>query len=127
MNNVLCIAAGGAAGALARYWAASGVQVLLGSAFPYGILVVNVSGCLAMGFLYVLLADRFGAGSGWSAGLLVGFLGAYTTFSAFSIDTLKLFESGQQLQAALNVVLSVALCLLACWAGLVLGRALAPA
>lgn len=122
MTNVLYIAAGGAAGALARYWTAGGIQTLLGGAFPYGTLVVNVSGCLAMGFLYTLLFERLNLGVEWRAGLLIGFLGAYTTFSSFSIETLNLLEAGEQLRAGLNALLSVTLCLLACWAGLVLGR-----
>jgi CrcB protein len=124
MTNILCIAAGGAAGALARYWTARGVHLLLGSTFPWGTLIVNVSGSLVIGVLYVVMVERGSAPPEWHAALVVGFLGAYTTFSSFSMETLRLVEAGQYLAAALNVLGSVLLCLLACGAGLHVGRAL---
>ena len=124
MTQILPIAAGGAIGALLRYWIAGAVQSLTGGSFPVGTLVVNVSGSLLMGFLYVLLLEQFDLGAGWRAGLLVGVLGAYTTFSTFSIETLNLLETGEVLHAGLNVALSISLCILGCWAGVVGGRAL---
>jgi CrcB protein len=124
MNQVLLIAAGGAAGALARYWASKGTALLLGGEFPYGTLVVNVSGCLAMGFLYIYLVERGDFGAEWRAALLIGFLGAYTTFSSFSIETLNLVEAGHALPALMNVLLSLSLCLMSCWAGIIIGRAI---
>ena len=122
MNNYLCIAAGGATGALFRYVTANWVHALLGRDFPWGTLVVNVSGSLAMGFLYVLLFERTAADALWRAGLLIGFLGAFTTFSTFSIETLTLIEAGGHLRAATNILLSVALCLTGCWLGMIIGR-----
>jgi CrcB protein len=124
MTTILAIAAGGAIGALLRFWIAGGVQSLAGGTFPLGTLVVNLSGSLAMGLLYVLLIERLEVGAEWRAGLLVGVLGAYTTFSTFSIETLNLIEAGQAFQAGLNVIFSVSLCVLGCWAGMVGGRAL---
>jgi CrcB protein len=100
------------------------VQLAFGGSFPLGTLVVNVSGSLIMGLLYVLLFERLDVGAEWRAALLIGVLGAYTTFSTFSIETLNLLEAGEVLKAGLNVILSVSLCLLACWAGMVAGRAL---
>ncbi|MEW8405815.1 MAG: fluoride efflux transporter CrcB [Candidatus Thiodiazotropha taylori] len=124
MYQLLVIASGGAAGALFRFWVSSGVYGILGRGFPYGTLVVNVLGSLVMGFLYVLFIERMVVSAELRAGLLVGFLGAFTTFSTFSMETLNLLEQAEVLKAGLNVLLSVVACLLACWFGLVLGRQL---
>jgi CrcB protein len=124
MSQLVAIAVGGALGALARYGASSGVHALLGRAFPYGTLAVNVAGSLAMGFLYIVLLERLSLAAEWRALLLVGFLGAFTTFSTFSLETLNLVEGGEWLRAVANVVLSVVLCLFAAWLGVVLGRQL---
>ncbi len=124
MNQILFIAAGGATGAVFRYLLANGVYNLLGRGFPYGTLVVNVSGSLAMGLVYVLFIERMDVDIAWRAGIIIGLLGAFTTFSTFSIETLSLIESGEHLKAGLNVLLSVVLCLLGCWLGLIMGRQL---
>ncbi len=124
MKLVLAIACGGAFGALARFWVSTGVYGLLGRGFPYGTLVVNVAGSLLMGIGTALLVERLAVEPEWRAGLLIGVLGAFTTFSTFSIETLALIEEGEALRAGLNMVLSVSLCVSACWAGLVLGRQL---
>lgn len=124
MTQILAIAGGGAVGALLRFWAAGWVYSLLGRAFPWGTLVVNVVGSLLMGFLYVMLVERMSTAPEWRALLLVGFLGAFTTFSTFSLETLNLIEDGQLLRAMMNVALSVVLCIVAAWGGMVLGRQL---
>lgn len=124
MNQLVAIAAGGALGALLRFWVASGVAAWLGRDFPYGTLIVNVSGSLAMGFLYVLLLERFDGGLPWRAFLLVGLLGAFTTFSTFSIETVNLIEAGEGMKAMVNVVLSASLCVGAAAIGVVIGRQL---
>ena len=77
-----------------------------------------------MGFLYIYLVERAGVGEELRLALLVGLLGAFTTFSTFSFDTMTLMEDGQLLKAGINVIASVALCLFGCWVGLVLGRQL---
>lgn len=122
MTQLVYIAAGGATGALMRYWMSNGIYVLLGRGFPYGTLTVNVTGSLLMGFLYVFMIERMDISVEWRAGLMIGLLGAFTTFSTFSIETLNLLESGEQLKAALNILLSVTLCILGCWLGMVVGR-----
>ena len=124
MKIVLAIAGGGAAGALLRYWTSLGVYALTGRDFPYGTLAVNVAGSFLMGALTVLMVERLALGPEWRAGLLIGVLGAFTTFSTFSMETMNLIEDGEQMRAGLNMVMSVSLCVVACWAGLVLGRQL---
>jgi len=124
MNQILAIAIGGASGALLRFWVASWAYAQWGRGFPIGTLLVNVSGSLAMGLLYVWLVERSALSPEWRAALLVGLLGAFTTFSTFSIETLNLIEGGELLKAAANVLFSVLLCLIAAWLGMVMGRQL---
>ncbi len=124
MNQLLAIAFGGAFGAVARFLASTGVYRLAGRDFPYGTLAVNVLGSLLMGLLYILLIERAALGAEWRALLLVGFLGAFTTFSTFSIETLNLLEAGEPWRALTNVLVSVVFCLLAAWLGVLLGRQL---
>lgn len=125
MGQVLAIAAGGALGAVLRYWVSTGVYALLGRGFPWGTLAVNVAGSLLMGFLFVLMIDRLVAGAEWRAFVLVGFLGAFTTFSTFSLETLTLMQDALYLKAALNVLLSVAACITAAMLGVILARQVA--
>lgn len=122
MRQWAAIAAGGSLGALFRFWVANGIYQWLGRDFPHGTLFVNVSGSFLMGFLTEMMLQRFAFPVEYRAAVLVGFLGAYTTFSTFAIETLYLFESGSHLKALLNAFLSVALCLSAVWIGLILGR-----
>ncbi|MCU7916351.1 MAG: fluoride efflux transporter CrcB [Candidatus Thiodiazotropha sp. (ex Gloverina cf. vestifex)] len=124
MTQLIAIAAGGAAGALFRFWVSSGVYQLLGRGFPYGTLAVNVLGSLVMGFLYAMLLERMTASPELRGALLIGFLGAFTTFSTFSIETINLIEQADFLKAGMNMLLSVTACVVACWFGLVLGRQL---
>lgn len=123
MNTLLAVGAGGALGALARFGIYNAVHGVFGRHFPYGTLTVNVLGSLAIGFLYVWLFDRLNVGPAWRAFALIGFLGAFTTFSAFSMETLNLMLQGAWLRSLLNVLLSVTLCILAAAAGLWLARA----
>ncbi len=124
MSQAFAIAAGGAIGALLRYWTSLGVHSLLGRGFPYGTLTVNIAGSLLMGFLFVLFVERLNLGSEWRAAILIGLLGSFTTFSTFSIETLNLMEQGEMLKALVNILLSVGLCLGAAWLGIIAGRQL---
>ncbi|PCH66059.1 MAG: fluoride efflux transporter CrcB [Gammaproteobacteria bacterium] len=124
MQQILAIAGGGALGAVLRFGMSNVVYRMLGRDFPYGTLAVNVLGSLLMGFLFVVLLERIVVSAEWRAALLVGLLGAFTTFSTFSFETLALFEGGEPVKAITNIALSVFLCLAATWLGLSLGRQL---
>ncbi len=116
------IALGGALGALARWQMSTGVDRWLGRDFPWGTLSVNVLGSFVMGLLAVLLAERLALGPALRAGLFVGFLGAFTTFSTFAFETVVLAEEGLGARAAANIAASVAACVLAAVAGVQLAR-----
>jgi CrcB protein len=120
--QVLSIAAGGAAGALVRWSVSLWIHGLLGPGFPYGTLAVNVAGSFAMGVLYVVLGQRLEVAPELRLALTVGFLGAFTTFSTFSMETIGLLEDGRFPAALLNVSSSIALCLGGCWLGLIAAR-----
>lgn len=108
-----------------RYWVSNAVYLFLGRQFPYGTLIVNVSGCFLMGVFFALALQRFNVvGSSLRAFLLIGLFGGYTTFSTFSIETLSLFENGAWISASLNITLSVVLSLLGVWLGVIGGRQL---
>ncbi len=122
MLQTVSIAAGGAVGALMRYWVSNGIYALTGRGFPYGTLAVNVLGSLAMGLLYILFMERLNISPELRAALLIGFLGAFTTFSTFSIETLNLLEQAAYFKAGLNMLVSVGACITACLAGVLIGR-----
>jgi len=122
MKMVMAIAAGGATGAVLRYWVSGQVYAWLGRGFPYGTLTVNVLGSLLMGLLSVLLIERLSLGPEWRAAILIGLLGGFTTFSTFSIETLNLIEAGAHGKALFNTALSVMLCVAAAWVGVIAGR-----
>lgn len=105
-----------------RFWVSNAVYVVLGRGFPWGTLAVNVIGSLLMGFLYVLLIERLASSPEWRGFLLVGLLGAFTTFSTFSIETLNLIEQAQYVRALGNVLVSVTACVAAALLGLILAR-----
>lgn len=122
MTQWFAVALGGALGAVARFAAARTMTAWLGPAFPFGTLSVNGIGSFAAGFLYVWLVEHGGGDGTQRALLIVGFLGAFTTFSAFSVETLRLLEDVGPGSAALNVLLNVLLSLGACAVGLWIGR-----
>lgn len=125
MSETILIFFGAGLGGVLRFWISNISYFFLGRQFPYGTLIVNVSGCFLMGLLFVLLLERFnGSGSQLRSLLLIGLLGGYTTFSSFSIETLNLFENGAFLSGATNILLSIMLCLAATWLGVIGGRQL---
>lgn len=124
MRQVLAIAAGGAVGSLLRFWMSNWVHSFADRSFPYGTLAVNVLGCLIMGFLFVLFIDRLSDNTVLRAGILIGVLGGFTTFSSFSIETFNLIEQGAWVKALANMSGSLVLCISATWIGVILGRQL---
>ncbi len=124
MYQLLAIALGGSAGAVVRFLVANGIHGWLGREFPYGTLFINVSGSFLMGLLTELMLQRFAVAAEYRAAVLIGFLGAYTTFSTFALETLVLFDQSGFLKGFLNILLSVLLCLIAVWVGLLWGRTL---
>ena len=125
MPPTLLAGAGGFIGAAARYWLGGIVHRQLGAAFPYGTLIINVTGCFAIGFLGVLAEERLALGPAARVFWMIGVLGGYTTFSSFGYETMALLREGSSAAALLNVGAQVLLGLLAVWAGAALARVLA--
>jgi len=121
-GTLVQIALGGALGALARFGTQSLAFRLFGAGFPVGTLVINVLGSFVMGLAAVWLTERTGAR--YAPLVMVGFLGAYTTFSTYALDALRLFERGAGTAALAYVLGSVVLSIAACLAGLVLARSM---
>jgi CrcB protein len=122
MGNYLWIAAGGALGTMARYWLSGLVARLIGETFPWGTLLINVTGSFIIGFFAALTGPdgRVFVGSTARQFVMVGLCGGFTTFSSFSLQTLSLMNDGEWVRAGGNIGLSVALCLIAVWGGAVL-------
>jgi CrcB protein len=119
MLSYLLIAIGGALGSVARFWFSGLVARQFGETFPWGTLLVNVSGSFAIG-LFFTLTEPEGAllvRPSLRQFFMIGICGGYTTFSSFSLQTLNLARAGEWLQAGANTLLSVALCLVAVWVG----------
>jgi len=124
VHQLVAIAIGGAVGSVLRFLVSTSVHRVMGRDFPYGTLTVNVLGSLLMGFLFIMLVERQISSIELRSGVLFGVLGAFTTFSSFSFETLALVESGELGKAFINVFMSVTCCLLATWIGLGIGRQL---
>jgi CrcB protein len=122
---LVLIAIGGAAGATARYLVDSWVAQRAGGAFPWGTLIVNLSGSLVLGLLFAVGVEHGVLPAPSRAPVLVGFIGAYTTFSTLMLESWRLIEDGAVVLALANVVGSAALGIVAVVAGLMIGRALA--
>lgn len=115
------IAIGGAIGACLRFAVGEWMLHLFGRAFPFGTLLVNILGSFVIGLLYGLLITEQIAPNPWRIFIGIGVLGAFTTFSTFSMDTVLLLQQGDWQKAIANVVLNLVLCLTLAWLGLKLG------
>lgn len=124
MNMLIAIALGGAVGSLARHGLTVYCEHLLGGDFPYGIFLANVAGSFAIGVVFVILVERSFLPDVLRPFLMVGFLGAFTTFSTFSLQAIGLLQDGRLMAAAVYILGSVLLSLVAAWIGLTATRAM---
>ena len=124
MKLILAIAAGGAIGAVGRHYIANGVMGLTGGGFPFGILVVNILGSFMIGVLVEVFALVWSPDAVTRSFLVVGVLGALTTFSTFALDTVLLMQRGELLKAGLYVIGSVVVSIVALLMGMLLVRTL---
>ena len=116
------LAVGGALGAIARYQLAAAIQARVPVGFPWGTFIVNITGCLVMGIATTLLTERLIVHPNWRFLIPIGFIGAYTTFSTFELETLRAVSEGAWVVGGLNVVGSVVAGYVALWLGIVLTR-----
>ena len=123
MFQALLVAVGGAIGSLLRYYVGLGSLRLMGPGFPWGTLIVNVVGCFIIGVFAEMIMRRFNASVELRLLLITGFLGGFTTFSAFSLDAITLFERGEVFAGGIYIAASVGLSMVAVMAGLGLMRA----
>lgn len=124
IRQMLAIAAGGAVGAVLRWLLAGSVQRLAGGAFPWGTFAVNALGSFLIGFLFVYMVERSAASELWRLALTVGMLGALTTFSTYSLESLRLLQSGAMAMAMANVLGQILVCMSLTWLGIQLARSL---
>jgi len=124
MATILAIAVGGGIGSVARYLLTLWCERLLGEDFPYGVFLANIIGSFAIGICFVFLLERAVLPELARSLLMVGFLGGFTTFSAFSLQTINMLQSGRWPEAMIYVFGSVLLSLFGAWAGIVLARQL---
>ncbi len=124
MWNYVAVALGGVVGCCARYGVSQAVQLFYGKSFPLATLIINVSGCLAMGFLFYLTLERVSVSPSMRVAILTGVLGGFTTFSTFAMEALILAEDGETGYAVSYILLSVFLGLGAAWLGAWCARSL---
>jgi CrcB protein len=122
LQKYLFIAVGGALGSLARFWVGSTIASRMGTRFPYGTFVINITACIVIGFSLAFLGKRTELNPAWRFLIPVGFVGAYSTFSTFEWETFSNLQIGAFVIAALYVVLSVFLGLIAVWCGVLIAR-----
>ncbi|MFH0984745.1 MAG: fluoride efflux transporter CrcB [Candidatus Omnitrophota bacterium] len=124
MTKWIGLAAGGILGTFARYFLSGAVHRAFGPSFPLGTLIVNLVGCFAVGFLAVLAEEKFLLGPAARVFLMIGFCGAFTTFSSLILETSNLAKAGENLFAFMNIVVSVILGLLVFRLGVMLARSI---
>ena len=124
MQAVFWISLGAIAGANARYFLSRWAAKIFNPAFPYGTLIINVTGSMLLGFFLIWTSERVLADPRWRFLIAIGFCGAYTTFSSYAFETMYYFEQGHWLLFAANILANNVLCLAAVLAGAALARAI---
>lgn len=124
LANYLAVAVGGALGAMLRYYLGGSLLARAATPFPTATFVINITGSFIIGFFLTLATERLPLSPHLRLAVAVGFVGAYTTFSTFEYETIRLIEEGHFITALLNVVLSVAVGFVAVWGGIALARKL---
>jgi CrcB protein len=125
MTKYLMVAVGGALGSVFRFWVGSYVSDRLGTRFPYGTFVINVTASFLIGFVITVLAERTDWSPNWRYLIPIGFIGGYSTFSTFEYETFRALQEGELLISGLNVALSVVVGFLSVWLGVITGRVVA--
>jgi fluoride exporter len=124
MMRYVMVGIGGGIGSVLRFWASSYLGERIGGRFPYGTFAVNITGSFLIGLIVTLLASKADWDPNWRYLIPIGFIGGYTTVSAFEYETFRSMQDGRVLVASLNVVLSVTLGFAAVWLGVIAGRSL---
>jgi fluoride exporter len=124
MMKYVMVGIGGGIGSVLRFWVSSYLGERIGTRFPFGTFAVNITGSFLIGLIVTLLAGKADWDPNWRYLIPIGFIGGYTTFSAFEYETLRSMQDGRMLVASLNVILSVTLGFAAVWLGTVAGRSL---
>lgn len=122
MLKYLLIGTGGFIGSILRYLTSVNAYKILGEKFPYGTLIVNVLGCMLIGFIAEISENRFLISSEVRTFLMIGFLGGYTTFSTFGYETFTLLQDKDYTTAIINILLSVVVCITAVWIGALIAK-----
>jgi len=125
MTKYLMVGIGGAVGSVLRFWVGSHVSNRLNTRFLAGTFIINMTACFLIGFVITILTEKTSWSPNWRYLIPIGFIGGYSTFSTFEYETFRVFQEGELLIAALNVVLSVVVGFISVWLGVITGRTIA--
>jgi fluoride exporter len=124
LGKFVIVGIGGFIGSVLRFWVASYIGQRMGTRFPYGTFIINITGSFLVGLVMTVLSEKINLSPNWRYLIPIGFIGGYTTFSTFEYETLRAIQDGQLTIATLNVVLSVLVGFLMVWTGVIVGKAI---